>query len=309
MGESNSTTQPARAGEQDGLTRLVTRLLASGGPRPADYPRLDREIRRVYDSMASRRDIRDRTSEIRRVFGDALSPETVIGLSLAKPRGYAGDFEMIERLYSRWESAVPDLASWDRYIHEQAAPKAVRNRSRYFCSVLESVLGRQGSARVLEIGCGPGRTVHQWFETHPEADVTFECVDVDLEAIEFAKSVNSKYASRIEFHNRNVFRFKSNNQFDVIWSSGLFDYFDDRVFEKVAKRLIGMLAPGGELIVGNFAVTNPSRPHMELLCDWYLHHRTVQQLVDLVVRAGSHPDNVRVGVEGEGVNLFVHCRR
>jgi extracellular factor (EF) 3-hydroxypalmitic acid methyl ester biosynthesis protein len=61
--------------------------------------------------------------------------------------------------------------------------------------------------------------------------------------------------------------------FDFIYSMGLFDYLTPPVAKSVIHKLFHLLEPGGELIVGNFHVSNPSKIYMEYWLSWVLYHR------------------------------------
>ena len=71
---------------------------------------------------------------------------------------------------------------------------------------------------------------------------------------------------------------------------------------------IGWTKAGGEVIIGNFGDVNPSRNYMEIVGDWYLIHRSADQLMELARAAGAKMENVSIGSELEGVNLFLHVR-
>ncbi len=94
----------------------------------------------------------------------------------------------------------------------------------------------------------------------------------------------------------------------MVWSAGLFDYFDDKIFTRLLKKIISWTKPGGEVIIGNFSNRNPSRNYMELIGDWFLVHRTEEKLIEIARAAGAKTDNISVGKELEGVNLFLHVR-
>ena len=76
----------------------------------------------------------------------------------------------------------------------------------------------------------------------------------------------------------------------------------------MVKRLQVAIAPGGELVIGNFSRANPSRSYMELVGEWNLHHRSEDQLRELALQAGADADQLSVGREPENVNLFLHLR-
>lgn len=286
--------------------RSLEKMVAANGPLPHEYQDLTNLILRleegVREGLIAQGDIRDVLDE----FPDPFSEKTLQGRALRKPHGYAGDYEMMESIYSGHVSNDETLANWDRYFQAQAAPQAVRNRKSYFHDVLDRLGGSERT--VLKLGVGPGRGMFEWFERTSQPRVTFECVDVDLHAIDYAANLNRKYAQRILFHHQNVFKFMPApaRRYDLIWAAGLFDYFDDQTFVAVAKKFFRHLAPGGEFIIGNFSLTNPTRPYMELFGDWNLHHRTPEALLNLGARIGAAPETLRVGSEPANVNLFLH---
>ena len=68
------------------------------------------------------------------------------------------------------------------------------------------------------------------------------------------------------------------------------------------------LADGGEYVIGNFSHLNPTKRLMEVLSDWYLHHRTKYDLIRMAVEAEANEDNVKVDMEELGINLFLRIR-
>ena len=71
------------------------------------------------------------------------------GRCMLKPRGYHGDFEIIDAIYMERINPHPALEKWDRYFHAQAAPQAVRNRKAYFHDLLHGF--EHGSSRILAV--------------------------------------------------------------------------------------------------------------------------------------------------------------
>lgn len=129
---------------------------------------------------------------------DAVSTQTCQGYVYSQPRGYAGDFEIIERIYQQWRSPNPALVKWDDYFHDQAAPQAVRNRKKYFVDWVvakERILG--GELRVLNIASGSARDVFDYFNANPESRVRIECIEQDPNAIAYSKMLCAAFADRI----------------------------------------------------------------------------------------------------------------
>ena|SRR5450755_457613 len=93
----------------------IQRLVQRGGPREVDYADLDHWVIDVYDGIRAGQLSTADIAEIRAAFGEALSSKTMQGFALTKPHGYAGDFEMIDRIYqihiAPW-SLRPPLGRW-----------------------------------------------------------------------------------------------------------------------------------------------------------------------------------------------------
>ncbi len=194
---------------------------------------------------------------------------------------------------------------WDAYFHSQGACRAVRNRKDYFHRLLDFHSARCSPLRVLKLASGPGRCMFEWLSANKASNVSFDCIELDSDAIAFAADLNRDFLSCITFHQKNAIRFRPTQRYDLIWAAGLFDYFADNVFQSVLRRIVPAIEAGGELVIGNFSPANPSRAYMEF-GGWSLHHRTAEALASLALGCGVAADSIRVGAEPEGVNLFLH---
>ena len=133
----------------------------------------------------------------------------------------------------------------------------------------------------------------------------FDCVDMDENAITYAQDVCKDLTiEQVNFYHKNIFRFKNNQTYDLIWSAGLFDYLDDKKFIFLFKRFLAMLNDGGTIIIGNVSPANTSRPYMEF-GEWFLNHRTKSELQSLAQQCGLGLDSITVEHEPEGYNLFL----
>ncbi len=298
-------TESAKLSE---FRRYLRKLTSDGGPQSEDYTRLTEGFSHLVAAKAQGAISVEAVCDLLGELGEAMSPLTMQGFARAKPHGYSGDFEMIERIYSQWTSPRSDLAKWDHYFHAQAAPKAVRNRKEYFRGWLKTVEARFGGTevRVLNVGSGPARDVLEVFTANPNSKAVIECLDHDEKANAFASALCNGFADRIVFHHSNALRFHPARKYRAIWSGGLFDYLNDRLFVLLLRRLIRALDTDGELVIGNFSTTNPTRPYMEIVGEWFLNHRTTAELLALAAEAGVNSAAMSIRKESEGVNLFLH---
>lgn len=231
-----------------------------------------------------------------------------------KPRGYAGDFEMMNNVYFnelRGDSLFSKCVQ--RFFTDNPAGKAVRNRAVYLNHKISDALSRNKNSKILGVASGPAREIQKFFFDDPVSASKCEIhlLDQDTEALKFSQKeifdiCRSKGVKpNIHFHNLAIKNIITEglplDNFDLIYSSGLFDYFTDPVAQFAAKQLFNGLGEKGELIIGNFGSNNPAQFVMEALGDWYLIYRDEKKLAELYKAITS---NLRIESESEGVNLF-----
>ncbi len=284
-------------------------LLERGGPRPDEYSKMDAWVATLYSGIDAGVYPVESLNHVRNLFEPLLTLNTMHGWAWTKPHGYPGDFEIIDRFYLNYVVADPAVASWDQYWQACSAAKAVRNRKAYFHRVLyELEKAANGKAlAVLNVASGPGRDVSEYLQKSA-GNIHFECIDHDANAIAHASNLCRQHSQRVMFRKANVLKFCPEKQYDIVWSAGLFDYFSDRTFKQMLRRFLPAVIPGGQLVIGNFSVENPSHLWLDF-CDWHLNHRTKEQLEALAIEAGASRESVFVGKEPEGVNLFLHIKR
>ena len=283
-----------------------------GGPKPTEYHEFNEWLNEVAHDVESGKVTEEGIKDLQFAFGRALSVSTLQGISLIKPRGYAGDFEVIDRVYQRSLTTDPNLINWDNFLVNTRAAKAVRNRKSYVIKMLEKLRANtegDEQIRVLDVASGPARDVFEFLSSTSDHRIFFDCIEYDNVAIQYASALCHEYLDRIEFIHKNAFRFDTDRRYKLVWSAGLFDYFDDRRFVFLLKRLYAFLEEGGELVIGNFSEKNPDRPYMEVMMEWELNHRSPEKLIHFATEGGVPASNIRLGNEPEGINLFLHLTK
>jgi extracellular factor (EF) 3-hydroxypalmitic acid methyl ester biosynthesis protein len=284
-------------------------LIGRHGPEPQEYAAFTAWVDALADDVKAGRMTEEAVFKFWQDLTKAYFRGSLQGLVVEIPHGYHGDFEVIDGIHCEKISSNPALARWDGYLQAQAAPKAVRNRKTYFHGLLNSIRNRETKPlKILNVASGPSRDVREWLDAHGPCGMEFDCVDLDGNAIEFAKDLCKKYHESVDFFHHNALTFRPRRDYDLVWSAGLFDYLEDRLFIRLLRRLITFTAAGGEVVIGNFGEDNPTRNYMELLGRWRLIHRSEQHLHSLAEQAGAKRENIQVGKEPEGVNLFLHIK-
>ena len=75
----------------------------------------------------------------------------------------------------------------------------------------------------------------------------------------------------------------------------------------VLTKLYQILKPGGEIIIGNFHVSNPSRIFMEYWLDWVLYYRTESEFLELVNPEWNTESAVTF--ENTRAQMFLHIKK
>lgn len=285
------------------------RIVEKGGPETTDYSRVNRLMDLFGDYMKKGELLAEQLPDIWNRFGDVFSLKTLQGHVCRKPHGYAGDFEIIENMYLRKTSAEPHLVTWDNYFLSCRASRAVRNRKEYFKTLLAGIEKKKPGEKihVLNIGSGPGRDMYEYFTENPGTRINIDSIDMDKKAVKYAELLCEDYLDRITFYNRNALRFRPKKSYDLIWSAGLFDYLNDKVFMHLIDRYSNYLKPEGVMVIGSFSTRNPCINYMEL-AQWSLNHRTEDELSHLARRCGFNDSKTMIDREPEGINLFLHMR-
>lgn len=237
-----------------------------------------------------------------------------------KPLGYAGDYQMMNQIYSN-EGMGDTLFSKCLHLYFISAPesRAVRNRAEYLYEVILSTVkkfeGRR--VRILSVASGPAFEMQNFISRNPSLskNVSFTLLDQDTEALQHAQkkikiiqnelniNLDTKYLNKAIKH---VIAKGLDDEYDLIYSAGLFDYFTDPVAYMAAKRLHDALSSDGKLIIGNFSNSSLGQITMDIALDWHLIYRSSENLKSLF---GSIGNNFYIESEKEGINLFCHISK
>jgi extracellular factor (EF) 3-hydroxypalmitic acid methyl ester biosynthesis protein len=243
-----------------------------------------------------------------------------------KPRGYSGDSVMMKMIY---DDQSAGSSTFGRLMHkhpiEHPAAQAVRNRRDLIAKMISTLKSREMKSdkkiRVLSVACGPAFELQDVI-TSPEdcARFHFTLLDQDESALSEAKTqielIEKKLGQKIEveFLNESVRTMlktadlgKRWGNFDYIYSMGLFDYLTPPVAKAVIGKLFQILNVGGEMIIGNFHISNASRYYMEYWLDWVLFYRTEQEFVDLLKNVTSA--ETKIIFEDTGSQMFMQVKR
>ncbi len=267
------------------------------------------------------RDNQMASGEFWKVAGQVLSAGRLQLHAREKPRGYAGDFEMLQMLCERAVSVGGMAGAFDRYFQQLAAVEAVRARTELVAQrlIALSFSSDRKPLRIVSVGSGPAMDLQAALALLPSeraAHWQVTLLDLDSAALDVAQGrlLQRLQPRQIVAVRENLFRLDRGKQqvfanADAVICTGLMDYLEDEPATHLLATIFNHLGPQGWLLVGNFAPRLTTRAFMEWIGAWYLIYRSEQQLLDLAAAAGIAPSAVRITPERLGVDLFIDARR
>ena len=204
--------------------------------------------------------------------------------SFRRPRGYPGDASLLDYIYGI-RPAPTDTSSIGaeifKFNSDRQAPKSVRSRADVLARTIDEVADVRPSPRILSIACGHLREAQRSKAVVGGRVGEFYALDQDEESLaEVQRTYPGKGLHTIKQSVRAILaenvRF---DDLDLVYAAGLYDYLSDRVATRLTRLMFDMLAPGGRLLVANFAPCVNDIGYMESFMGWKLIYREAEQML------------------------------
>jgi extracellular factor (EF) 3-hydroxypalmitic acid methyl ester biosynthesis protein len=208
----------------------------------------------------------------------------------AKPRGYAGDAELLDYIYGceeRWP--VPQATPLGQQIFDYttlaAASEGVRSRRGFVATYIDRMVEKISRPRILSIASGHLREASLAASVKRKKFGRFTALDSDAISLQ---QVHRDYAwygiDTVAASIRELITGRlSLGRYDFVYSTGLFDYLGRTTGRRLVNVMFGMLRPGGRLLVANFLPGIRDDGYMEAFMDWHLVYRSRQEMIDLTM--------------------------
>ncbi len=233
-----------------------------------------------------------------------------------KPKGYAGDFLMMEHIYANIPSGEGKLGEIiDAFCLQRPGSHAIRGRRILLRNQLMHLSGiiaaRGGITRIMNLACGPNRELFDFLaDCEYSESIEALCVDIDSEALQYTNQYVNIFPHRasIRLMSENVIKWALGRArhhiepLDIIYSAGLCDYLDPRLFRALITQCHRHLKPGGTLLLGNFTFY-PDSLFLDKLLKWELIYRTEEEMKELFAPT-PFGEKVTIIAEQAQVNLF-----
>ena len=237
--------------------------------------------------------------------------------SLSKPLGYSGDFKIIDDIYLNNPTTKGYERLFDNYFQMSAISVAVRNRKEDCKRFLAGFIfeNKKRKLRIMDLASGPCRDLKELlsFDKVFFEKTIFDCYDNDKRAIKYGQELLSGYKN-INFFQENAVRLGLkkditsivNKKYDCIFSTGLFDYFNEKFSTRLVDNLKQILMPGGKIFIASVRdkYSNPSARHMEWISDWNLVYRDEEEFTRIFTGAGFSEEVINIRYEQQGIMQY-----
>ena len=144
----------------------------------------------------------------------------------------------------------------------------------------------------------------------------FDCYDFSNQALDYAKNLLGKY-NNVNFIKKNALRLalkkdinkEINENYDLIYSTGLYDYLDDDIATKLTSNLYKLLKDKGRILISNYRGKefNPTAYLMEWSAEWYLVYRTENNFRNIFISSGFDRKAIRTIIQDCEVMQYVYA--
>lgn len=195
-----------------------------------------------------------------------------------KPKGYAGDATLIDYIYLK-ENLTEYTDDTSQKIHDAICQAtscdSVRERAKFFGNQI-SQLSKQKNRKISAISIASGH-LRELDHVENFEDKVYHFIGLDQDAdsnVEARRSYPYKGLTVLDESIKYVLAGKlAPESFDLVYSAGLFDYLEEKLAARMTRRMFDLVAPGGTMIIPNFAKGIIERGYMETFMDWYLIYR------------------------------------
>ena len=209
--------------------------------------------------------------------------------SYEKPRGYTGDAILLDMIYSPKSFELENISDVGKQIFKYTtnapACKAVKSRKDILADIIDETADKFDEPKIMSVACGHLREAEISSAIKNRAFSKFIAIDYDKSSLSHIEKTYSNGSNIVPLHLsvRDILNEEINfgNDFELIYSAGLYDYLDQKTAKKLTAILFDMLSPKGQLLIANFLPDIQDIGYMEAYMGWYLIFRDEFQLLDI----------------------------
>lgn len=205
-----------------------------------------------------------------------------------KPRGYAGDAVMMDYIYGREEDwPLPDASATGQAIFQYTtsapASDGVRERRCHIAGLLDRLGTDSRGRHVLAVACGHLREANLSSALRRGRFGRFVALDSDPDSLDEVGRGYGRFGVKpIQANVRRMLSGRTDlGSFDLIYTTGLYDYLNDPIARRLTTNLFRDVRSGGQLVIANFLPEIRDVGYMEMYMDWHLIYRNRSEMLAL----------------------------
>jgi SAM-dependent methyltransferase len=211
--------------------------------------------------------------------------------SSQKPRGYSGDAHLLDFIYGHPSVAgeIDKASALGRQLYDSTrdsqSSNAVRERRDLVAQLVDDIAAeKDGETEVLSIAAGHLREAERSFALRDGKIKRWVALDQDPLSVEsiatdFADTSVEAVAGSVRGLLTKGYKL---GQFDLVYSTGLYDYLSQNVAVKLTQKCLELLKPDGLLLFANFAAGIPDDGFMETFMNWPLLLRSESDMWSII---------------------------
>jgi extracellular factor (EF) 3-hydroxypalmitic acid methyl ester biosynthesis protein len=239
---------------EEGSEHLLREIVGAITRMSSAYEEFEREVKVKSVILNAQIRFREKTDRL-------LSKSYFINRARTWPKGYQGDFKMLESIYRNTPLSEGIGYLLDLYFLGAPLNRAATTRIKRLKELLSEELKERKGLSVMNIACGSCREVFELAAEIERSEATFTCIDLDDDALAFAANrlsytgISPVSSSRVSLRKYNALRIfdrelnmRDFGRQDIIYSVGFFDYLPTDFLVNMLGALYDMLNSGGKLI-------------------------------------------------------------
>lgn len=234
----------------------------------------------------------------------------IVKRAFEKPRGYPGDYLMLETVYNKQTFGKGIGFYFDKYFLCNPYAVAVRYRKDKLCEIIKKTIQQstQKTIKIINIACGSCREIKELpREIFHGKQVRFTCIDWDQEALDFSREALKEFSSIAEFNfikedimtiMKDIGLSRTFEKQDLVYSIGLIDYLPDRILKVFMSFFYKLLSEKGILILthkNKDKTFSPLSP--DWFCEWKFVPRSKEEVVNLFYNCGLEDFSLSIEVD------------
>ncbi|MCX5697026.1 MAG: PilZ domain-containing protein [Candidatus Omnitrophica bacterium] len=229
----------------------------------------------------------------RSLVGTWAYKSAIVKRAFEKPRGYPGDYLMLETVYNNRTLTESGIGYYfDKYFLSNPYAVAVRYRKDKLREILRKEIQNSSlkAIKIFDIACGSCREIKELPQSlFKDKTVIFTCLDWDQEALDFSFDALKDFTKNAKFNfvKEDIMNLIKDDKLvdlfekqDLVYSIGLIDYLPDRILKLFMQFFYGITRENGKLILTH---KNKEKTFSPLPPDWFCNWKFVPRTKDEVM--------------------------